>query len=222
MSSVYKQSGFTLIEMIVSLALFSSVITISIGALLTMIATNQALQSEQSVMTNLSFALDSMTREIRTGIHYYCASRPNYSAGGEEAIFADSDGQEGLGLKVNDCADGNKSGNDLQGISFSEGGDSVTGVATDRILYFFDNTGGPNSGKILRKVGNGPAQSITSSGIQIVNAEFFVSGSKPQSAGGGGKDDQASVTIFIEAKETDSSTDTYKMQTTVTQRTLDI
>jgi len=107
-SSPTSQFGFTLIEMIVSLGLFSIVITISVGALLVLIATNEQLQAEQSVMTNLSFALDSMTREIRTGTNYYCASRPNYSSGGVEAIFDDGDSQESLGQNTNDCPTGQR------------------------------------------------------------------------------------------------------------------
>ena len=62
--------GFTLIEMIVSLTLFSAVITIAVGAFLVLLAANKQLQEEQAVLTNLSFALDSMTREIITGTGY--------------------------------------------------------------------------------------------------------------------------------------------------------
>lgn len=217
------QIGFSLVEMIVSLALFSIVVTVAVGALLSLIATNQQLQAEQSVMTNLSFALDSMTREIRTGTHYYCAGRPNYSSGGSDAVFDASDSQESLNLSTKDCKDGIGPSDNLQGISFIESGESITGTGgAQRILYFFDKTGGADSGKILRRVGDGPAQSITSSGIFIENAEFFVTGSAPQN-GGSTDDDQALVTIYLEAKEVnDPAAKSYKIQTTITQRTLDI
>ena len=215
-----SQFGFTLVEMIVSLALFSVVLTISVGALLMLIATNQQLQAEQSVMTNLSFALDSMAREIRTGTHYYCASRANYNAGGGDAIFDTSTDQEGVNKTTQDCPDGNDiSGRKLQGVSFREGGESVTTGIGERILYFYDNTGGSDSGKILRRVGNDDPQSIVSSGIYIENAEFFVSGSSP---GTGVGENQAAVTIFIEAREKVGADRTYQIQTTIVQRTLDI
>lgn len=67
--------GFTLIELMVSLALFSIVMVISIGSLLIMIDANAKAQALYSSMTNMSFALDSMTRELRTGYHYYCDIR---------------------------------------------------------------------------------------------------------------------------------------------------
>lgn len=67
-----KQKGFTLIELMVSLTVFAIVILISTSTLLTMIDMNAKAQALYSATTNLSFALDSMTREIRMGYHYYC------------------------------------------------------------------------------------------------------------------------------------------------------
>src|SRR6056297_849303 len=101
----HKQTtaGFTLIEMIVSLALFSVVVTISVGALLVLIASNRQLQDEQAVLTNLSFALDSMTREIRTGSAYVCRSRPNTSG---SSIFSDNEDLDGASFPGPDCDTG--------------------------------------------------------------------------------------------------------------------
>jgi prepilin-type N-terminal cleavage/methylation domain-containing protein len=208
-----SQSGFTLIEMIVSLGVFSIVVMIAVGALLMLVATNEQLQGEQSVMTNLSFALDSMTREIRTGTHYYCTA-----SGSQNGIFgvtADIDAL--IGDSYNDCANG-AGGQRFQGVSFKESGNSITG-SDDRILYFFDRT----NQKIYRKVGANAPEEIVSSGIVIRNLEFFVTGSKLRRIGGGNIDDQPAVTMFIEAVEEDAATSKpYYVQTTVTQRTLDL
>ena len=217
MNRSVTQSGFTLVEMIVSLALFSVVITIAVGALLVLIASNERFQEEQSVMTNLSFAIDSMTREIRTGVNYFCDSQD--SANGVSAgqrIF--QNGQDLSFEPTQDCQNGNSSDRRYHGISFVEGGQSITGSADTRIVYFFDDT----EGKIYRRVSGNDAQSIVSSGIFIENAEFFVTGSDPLSDGSS-EIDQATVSIVIEARETDSAADsTYNIQTTVVQRTLDI
>ena len=214
-----NQLGFTLIEMIVSLGVFSVVVTTAVGAMLVLISTNQQLQSEQSVMTNLAFALDTMTREIRTGYYYYCADRPNYSSGGPDAIF-DGSGHEALGDDVKDCATGRNSGSNLQGISFYEGGSSITGTTgARRIAYFFDGTD-PDNKTIMRRVGNTEAQSIVSSGLVIVNAEFVVTGSEGLD---GGDAEQPTVTVYIEAQDrSDATGKSYYLQTTITQRTLDL
>lgn len=173
------QSGFTLIEMIVALGLFSVVITISVGALLSLIASNEQLQKEQSVMVNLSFALDSMTREIRTGTKYFCDSQ-NSLSGGPKKTFKPN---EPLDSNVfNDCHEGNKTSQKFHGISFVESGQSITGAPDKRIVYYFDK----DAKTIMRRVSGGTAQSIVSSGIAIEEAEFFVTGSRPLNDTGGG------------------------------------
>tara|TARA_B100000508_G_scaffold141011_1_gene145045 strand:+ start:9985 stop:10653 length:669 start_codon:yes stop_codon:yes gene_type:complete len=212
-----QQSGFTLIEMIVSLGVFSIVITIAVGALLVLISSNDQLQKEQTVMTNLSFAVDSMAREIRTGTQYFCDSRPNKNAGAAgEKIFRDGDVLNST--SVQDCPNGNDSDRDYHGISFVEGGRSITGTDNTRIVYFYDAT----DGKIYRRISGQAAQSIVSSGAYITNAEFYVTDSAPLSDGVG-EHDQPSVTIFIEAMDSNDPTNkTYQLQTTITQRALDI
>lgn len=69
-----NQSGFSLIELMVSLTLFSVVMTVSVGTLLVLVDANAKAQAITSAMTNLTFAIDSMTRNIRTGKNYYCTS----------------------------------------------------------------------------------------------------------------------------------------------------
>ena len=217
-----NQLGFTLIEMIVSLGVFSVVVTTAVGAMLVLISTNQQLQSEQSVMTNLAFALDTMTREIRTGYYYYCDQQANYAAGGPNNIFNNSNNHESVvGTNVQDCPNGRSpSTHNLQGISFYEGGSSITGTTgARRIAYFFDGTD-PDNKTIMRRVGNTEAQSIVSSGLVIVNAEFVVTGSE----GLDGSDaEQPTVTVYIEAQDrSDATGKSYYLQTTITQRTLDL
>jgi prepilin-type N-terminal cleavage/methylation domain-containing protein len=200
--SFYKNAGFTLIEMIVSLGVFSVVVTTTVGAILVLVNTNLQLQAEQSVMTNLSFALDAMTREMRTGYKYYCDERPNYAAGGAANFFDDANTQEDLNDDVSDCDERSQS---LQGVSFFEGGESLTKSVTGarRITYFFDE----NEKKIFRRVGGEPAQTNGTDELSD------------------GSDDavQPTITIYIEAKDVDDSTGkSYYVQTTVTQRTLDL
>jgi prepilin-type N-terminal cleavage/methylation domain-containing protein len=67
-----RTRGFTLVELMVSLSVFSIVMLISTGVLLVMIDVNAKGQALYSSYSNLAFALDSMTREIRTGRNYYC------------------------------------------------------------------------------------------------------------------------------------------------------
>jgi prepilin-type N-terminal cleavage/methylation domain-containing protein len=60
-------TGFTLIEMMVSVALFAIVVMISMTAILSVVDSNKRAQAMKSVMNNLNFALETMTRSLKTG-----------------------------------------------------------------------------------------------------------------------------------------------------------
>jgi len=66
--------GFTLIEMLVSVAIFSTVMVIALGALLSMSEANRKAETLKSVINNLNFSLDSMSRSIRTASDYRCGA----------------------------------------------------------------------------------------------------------------------------------------------------
>ncbi len=66
--------GFTLVELIVATALFSVVMLVSVGALLSLVGANHKVQSLQSVMDNLNISLDGMERAIRMGSNFHCGS----------------------------------------------------------------------------------------------------------------------------------------------------
>lgn len=193
--------GFTLIEMLVSLALFTIVITIAVGSFLSLISASKGVQGEQSVMTTLTFVLDSMTREIRTGVNYNCATRAAL-----QTPAATSTAQNCVNSLIGD-----------HGVSFIEAGSSVTAAASSkRIAYYVDTSTATKT--IMRKVGNGTAQSLVSNGITITDAQFFVTGTTR--LGTGSDINQPAVTIILEARDETGATTT--LQTTVTQRELDI
>lgn len=74
-----KDRGFTLLEMIVSLGIFSLVAVIAVGSLVRITGLNRRAQSLQSAMDNVSFALESMTRDMRYGSSYNCINGNNWS-----------------------------------------------------------------------------------------------------------------------------------------------
>lgn len=227
-------AGFTLVEMMVALGIFAMVVTTAVGAFLVLIASNRTLQADQIVMNNLTFLMDNMTRELRTGTAYYCADRPHTGATGNSApddtdVFNNVDQ---LLESTQDCPEGVTSGGTrVQGVAFIETGGSIAGSygSGNRISYYFDsNPDGNNNtddGTIMRKVGDNAAESMVSSGISIKHAEFFVTGAEQR---GYGDNDtvQPTVTIFIQAVSTEDDFDNpvnpFYLQTTVSQRRLDL
>lgn len=67
-----KSRGFTLIEILVSLAIFSVVAVIAIGALVRVTSANRQAQAIQSGVNNVSFIVDTISREMRVGTTYDC------------------------------------------------------------------------------------------------------------------------------------------------------
>jgi prepilin-type N-terminal cleavage/methylation domain-containing protein len=62
--------GFTLLEMLVAVFIFSIVATVAAGSIVSMIDANQKARSIKAVMNNLNLALEAMSRDIRFGQGY--------------------------------------------------------------------------------------------------------------------------------------------------------
>lgn len=187
--------GFSLIEMLVSIALFAIVVTTSVGTLLVLVDANAKSQSVQIAINNLSFAVDVMTRQLRTGTDFHCDNN-------QAAIVSGSSLKSG----VNDCTNGGSA------IAFT---DTRTG---QRIGFALAH---PNGTSIQRRIDgmNGNAWlDMTGGNITITNLDFVVTGSD------GNDDLQPSVTLFIEATVGDVTGlgSQFQIQTTVVQRKLDI
>lgn len=66
------ESGFTIIETMIAVALFLIIVTIGMDALLNTGVVHQKSQDMRSIMDNLSFTMEDMSRSLRTGYNYHC------------------------------------------------------------------------------------------------------------------------------------------------------
>ena len=84
--------GFTLVEMMVAVAIFSLVMLVAIGAVLAIVGANKKAQSLTSVINNLNFAFEAMTRDLRTGMDYKCEGQTpgDCTDGGDFVVFTSS------------------------------------------------------------------------------------------------------------------------------------
>lgn len=200
--------GFSLIEVLVSLSIFTVVVTISVGALMMLISANARAQNMQSAMTNISYALDSITREIRTGTDYFCGAYNTFPLT-----------TPGTPNANRDCING------ASALSFNEGGRSLTGSASSRrIAYRLSN------GFIERRLGNGDGDAnpnevedwfrVTSPDVQITELSFYTTGS----ARGVANTQSPTVTLYLKGTsgEDDGTQVEFNIQTTVVQQLLDI
>ncbi len=70
------QKGFTLVETLVALAIFSVVMVTSVGIVLSVITSNKRNQAINAVVNNLNYSIESMVRDIKTGFSYKCNYDP--------------------------------------------------------------------------------------------------------------------------------------------------
>lgn len=68
----FKNKGFTLVEMLIAVSMFVVIATFATGSLVTIFDASKKTQSSKTIMDNLNFAIEDMTRTVRFGDHYYC------------------------------------------------------------------------------------------------------------------------------------------------------
>ncbi|MCR4276305.1 MAG: prepilin-type N-terminal cleavage/methylation domain-containing protein [Candidatus Parcubacteria bacterium] len=92
-----KLRGYTLIELIIATGLFALIMLLASGAYLMMIGLQRQAQGIATGIDNLSFAIETMTRDIRTGSAYSCGlvlDQPDCpDVGGGSFTFKNSDGE---------------------------------------------------------------------------------------------------------------------------------
>ncbi len=183
--------------MLVSVALFATVMTIALGALLAISQSDLKAESLKTVINNLNFALDDMSRSIRTGSNYHCG------AGGTLSVPQDCSGQGGT----------------------QDGASYLAFTASDGSLveYQLDtNLCANGQGCIERQVtpaGGTPSGflPITSPDVVVTGLTFYVIGSPP------GDGLQPKVTILLHgfSPKVTGAESQFNLQTSITQRIYD-
>ena len=67
-----NKKGFTIIETMIAVSLFLVIVVIGMGALLNANLLHQKSQDMRSILDNLSFVMEDMSRNLRTGYDYQC------------------------------------------------------------------------------------------------------------------------------------------------------
>jgi len=71
--------GYTIIETMISISIFLVVVLAGMSALLNASGLHQKSQDMRSLTDNLSFIMEEVSRNIRTGSNYRCISNGNFS-----------------------------------------------------------------------------------------------------------------------------------------------
>lgn len=195
--------GFTLIEMLVSVAIFAVVMVIALGALLAISESDRKAQTLKSIINNLNFALDSMSRSVRTGLNYHCGSAgtlsdPDDCISTPETSFAFQ------------AADGAT-------VRYCRGNGTLCNASGTAIL------------RSVSTVNSGAFAPITSSEVQISRLLFYVIGAegptiqpKVTIVVSGYVQVSGGATSQTDCGTNSATCSTFNLQTSVTQRLYDI
>jgi prepilin-type N-terminal cleavage/methylation domain-containing protein len=195
-ASTKQTRGFSLIEMMVAMSIFSIVMMIGVGALLSLVEANRRAQAINSVMSNLNAATESITRAIRVGTTYHCRTSSTAPAASELST-------------TQDCAAG---GGRLLAFESSTG--SVSDV-NDQVVYRINGT------QLERSLNAGGTWiALTAPEVVIDSFEIYVVGSSPLSAG---DTIQSRAVMRIQGSAPiPGGTTRFSVQAGTTQRLLDI
>lgn len=195
------EAGFTLVELLVSLAIFTIVITAAIGSLYTVNEASAQVTAMGNVLNNLNFAVESMSRSIRTGSDIVCGGASHLSGDSNNCPFGTTNGSEEISFKT--TIGGN------QWYDYRWRTDNTTNNGEIQRCDINQNSDA-NQGQIMINT----CVSITDPQINIQHAYFFVDGADISD----GK--QPSVMIMLQgvAKAGTNDISPFAVQTYVSQR----
>src|SRR3989338_999633 len=207
------KGGYTIIETMIAVSIFIIIIMAGMGALLNANLLHQKSQSMRSIIDNLSFILEDMSRNLRTGYNYHCftagdtipsttspiVSVPKSCINGWAIAFESADGDS-------TAADGDPINHDDQWIYYMDSG------------KIFKSTAGPYSASNFIQLT--PDEVVIDSAV----SGFSVLGAEPPNyTSPPGDQQQPFITIKLTGTITFKNVATpFSLQTSVSQRLIDI
>lgn len=182
-------------EIIVSLGLFTIVVMVALGALLSITQANERVQASAFMLNNLNSAMEEITRHVRFGKNFHCGASgtPRYD-------------------NPQDCA-----GTGAPFLAFCEVRRAALGEAL--FAYRLDAAGG----RLERSISPGPTVTgawipITAPDIKVLSLNFYVVGA-PRA-----DNIQPRIMIVIDAEipERTQTKTRVRLQTTTVQRLPDV
>lgn len=193
---VPRQKGFTLIELMVSLTLFVFVVLAAVSSLYSVNDASRKVTAMRTVLDNLNFAVEAISRTVRTGTVLTCNGTLNSNYGAATG---------------HNCPYGSSSPSDRLSVHNT--------IGIERDVEFRLTTGGNGWGRVEKRLyQSGVWQSwvaLTAPEINVQRLAFYVSGADV------GDLSQPSITMFIQGVATSGAgqqTAPFAIQTFISQR----
>lgn len=124
------KNGYTIIETMISISIFLILIMTGMTTLMNAFSLHKKSQNMRSAVDNLSFILEDMSRNIRTGSNYYCLNNYNLDS------FLTSD----ISLRKSSPVNAVSGLREIcWGIAFEAAGGGVSSL--DQWVYYIDGNG---------------------------------------------------------------------------------
>lgn len=196
-------AGFTIIETMIAVSVFLVITLMGMTALLNANLLHKKSQNQREIMDNLSFIMEDMSRNIRTGYHYHCINKEFERTTFTEPLSCDIGGA----------------------IAFEwQNGD--TNNADDQWVYSIESRDGGQTFNIYKSTDSwATSTQISPSEVNIDPVSgFYVMGAEaPDPNDGSGNHQQPFVTIRLVGTITYKDVVTpFSLQTSVSQRAIDI
>lgn len=204
MNLIKQKNGFTIIETMIAISLFLAVTMTGLTALLNANLVHQKSRNMRSVMDSLTFIMEDMSRNMRTGYNYRCFQEGESIS--STSIESPRSCEIGYAIAFeNDLGDPNSN--------------------TDQWVYKVESPFLNRTLNIYKSVASGASGSwiqLNPSEVEIDSfSGFVVSGAEPPDLED--PDQQPIVTIIMSGKITFKGTTTpFYLRTSVSQRGIDI
>lgn len=194
------KQGFTLVEIMVAVSIFTIVVTIGIGALLTVNAAYRKTKDRRQAVASVSSAVEYMVREMRTGYFFVCT---NY----ENTVLT-----PGTPILSADC---------FPPSSPSDGITFLDQEGNQQMIYFDASVAGyPGIGQILKTSfanGSVPQPVTDPSIVDIESVNFYVKGLSDAN-----HTVQPFILVQIRGSVVGQANSDFTFQSAISQRLLDV
>lgn len=195
--------GFTLIEIIVSTAIFTIVVTVAVGALTSLNKTSREARALRVIMDNANSAIDSMARTVRMGIRFDGGCDSGCTCAG-----ANEDTVRDTGVDpVNVIASGDPKSTGNICLRFYGPAPAGGGLVETKYRY-----NGANK-SVERSVSGGAYVPLTAPEVEVSDMRFYVTGTTLNKS-------QPVVTMLMKGVARSSNqTRDFNIETTIAPRT---
>lgn len=84
------KKGFSLVEMLVAIGIFMTIVTIAVSALISIIGANKRAQAIKNTIDSVNFVVETISRELRSGKEYSCVDLVDCPSGSNKISYKNS------------------------------------------------------------------------------------------------------------------------------------